>query len=195
MRRITGYALSSILLMVSTVCAFDYGYSIASLDPADQPPLSVTLELAQLGVATRMPLFPVFGDLLHAEVEYYHVRAGLSLIDGFYGPVYTFLPVSVGYTVYERPVHYSDRLYGRVPEVYVKATARFVNWYVDPPPSYPFIGTLEAVGAIDCYGVGLSASIGLYYEVNGAYAPHPAVHHVDPFASAKIHLPMLRLGY
>jgi hypothetical protein len=182
--------------MVSTVCAFDYGYSVESPDPAYQPPLSVTLELAGAGVAAGMPLaYPVFGNLLYAGIEYYHVRAGLSLIDGQYGPVFTLLPISVGYTVYERPVHYWGQLYGRMPEVYVKATARVINVYFDPPPSFPFIGTLEAVGAVDCYGVGLSASVGLYYEVNGAYCPHPAVHYVKPFVSAQIHLPIVRIGF
>jgi hypothetical protein len=108
-----------------------------------------------------MPLFPVFGDLLHAEVEYYHVRAGLSLIDGFYGPVYTFLPVSVGYTVYERPVHYSDRLHGMVPEVALRFSGYWLNNTGDLYTKVPIAGRLDAVAGVDLIGFGLSLSAGV----------------------------------
>ena len=196
------HALGLLLLMTSSVSAFETDYALAVRDPDETPQLFFRAELIGIGPGaarweyTKSVEATVLADAPHVEVEFHRVRAGLSLVDGFYTAAISVLPMSLGYTIYERPVRYWDRLYGRIPEVYVKATARFFSSNLDPPPSYPFIGTVEAVGAVDCYGLGLSASVGLVYTVVGAVGNvYPETRSICPFVGAQIHLGLARIGF
>lgn len=200
---INRHSVVLLLLVVSQCPAFETDYSLAQRDLADAPRFFFRAELVSAGGGligwwddnSRFKAEPtVMMEAPYVGVEFSRVRAGFGLVDGYYWAV-SFLPISVGYTIYERPVRYWGRLYGKVPEVYVEATGRFFNWN-DPPPEIPFIGTLRLVGSVDCFGIGISTSLGVVYDVvswpqNG----WPTTHHLYPMANAQIHLPLARLGF
>ena len=192
-----------LLLAASQFLAFETDYSLAERDLAAAPRFFLRAELVSVGGGivgwwdnnSRFRAEPtVLMEMPYVGVEFSRVRAGFGLIDGYYGAI-SFLPISVGYTIYERPIRYWGRLYGKVPEIYVEATGRFFNWN-DPPPEIPFIGTLALVGSVDCFGVGLSVGGGLLDQVVAGYqAGSPAKHYFGPVARAQVHIPLARLGF
>jgi hypothetical protein len=195
--------LAPILLAASICCAFETDYSLATRDPNAPPRVFLRAELVSAGGGVfgwwddnshfkTGPL--VLMSMPYVGVEFNRARAGFGLLSATPGAV-SFLPISAGYTIYERPIRYWGRLYGKVPEVYAQATAYLFNWD-DPPPDIPFVGTLELVGAVDCFGVGISAEVGGAYQVISGYgAGWPASHNFYPLVGAQVHLPLARLGF
>jgi hypothetical protein len=197
---------ASLLLLIaaSALSAFRTDFSLAKRDPNKIPDFFFRFELASGGGG-----FMHLEHLSHDEiltptavgtgpsvgVEFRHVRAGFAIFDANYYSILSLLPLSIGYTIYERPVCYWGRLYGRLPEVCVKATARFVDGF-DPPPYIPFVGTLEAVCSADFYGLGLSGSIGMAYVIDEADRNrYPTRRYVDPYVMVEFHLPLLLVGF
>ncbi|MCX6844712.1 MAG: hypothetical protein NTX53_20815 [candidate division WOR-3 bacterium] len=198
------HALGLLLLMTSSVSAFETDYALAMRDPDETPQIFFHAELIGIGPGACLwkdnpsdsPFEPtVLMTAPYVGVEFHRARAGFGLFDGAYYAAFSVLPISIGYTIYERPVRYWGRLYGKVPDVYVKATARFANWS-DPPPEIPFIGTMEAVCAVDCYGLGIGASVGLVYTIVGPYGSvYAGRRYLYPFAGVQVHLGLARIGF
>jgi hypothetical protein len=196
---------ASLLLLIaaSALSAFRTDFSLARRDPNKNPDLYLHFDLVSIGGGVaRWDLHherpfeaTVIATAPYVGLEFHHVRAGFGLFDGGYFSTFSFLPLSIGYTIYEKPIHRWGRLYSREPEVYVQATARFESGY-DPPPYIPFVGTLEAVCAGNYIGVGLSAVAGVAYAVDEGYAPYwPRKRYVYPFFALQVHFPDLIIGF
>jgi hypothetical protein len=132
--------------------------------------------------------------LLHIGYQYDRVRLGLALLDFTGGPVVRGLPVTAGYTIYERPVRYFGSLYAKVPEVYVDATGSFINGDLyEEYRKIPFMGTLELACSVDGYGVGGSVAAGCYYYYDDA-SYQAGANKSGLYAVARFHLLRLRWG-
>ena len=132
--------------------------------------------------------------LLHIGVEFSRVRLGLALLDVVEAPFLCLLPVTAGYTIYERPVSYGGSLYARLPEVQVEATAGFINTYIDQlqAAEIPFRGTFELVYSIDGFGLGASVAAGCcyYYDAYMGGESNTAL-----YAAVRLHLVRFRSGF
>jgi hypothetical protein len=178
-------------------------YSLVKRDPNKNPDFYFHFELVSVGGGVAhwdadygRPFEPMVSVTApYVGVEFHRIRAGFSLFEYGYFPTFSFLPMSIGYTIYEKPVRHWGRLYGKEPEVYLKATARFANGF-DPPPYIPFVGTLEAICSGDYVGVGLSATAGIGYAVDEGYPNiEPRRRYVYPFLALQVHLPLLLVGF
>jgi len=194
------------LLLLTATCslyAFGTDYSFARQDQNRKPDLYVQFDALSFGGGVKRPYSDsarpfeatVIVTLAYFGLEFHHVRAGFGLLDAGYFGTISFLPMSVGYTVYEKPVRQWGRLYGMEPEVYLRATTRFDNG-LDHPPYIPFVGTLEAVCLGSYFGVGLSAEAGIVYAVDEGYPnAWPRKRYIYPYLAAQVHFPHLLLGF
>ncbi|MFO7650346.1 MAG: hypothetical protein R6X13_03255 [bacterium] len=134
----------------------------------------------------------------YVGLELGRIRAGLALAGGVH-PFPSFLPISFGVTLWDRPTRYVGRLYGKLPEVYVEAQGGFGNlWDPHTSPNINFAGTFSLVAAGDCFGLGASAMAGLgYVRASGAgNGVYPGDEHNEfcVFAGVRYHLAVVRVG-
>lgn len=149
------------LLSASVAGAFETDYSMSDYGPTEEPQLFVTPSLLDLGLGAQKGLIV---RLINLDAQWWRIRGGISLGEFGYGATYTTfltMPVRAGFTIWQRPVWYTGRLYGMVPEVYVQGSASLDIWTIDGPPADLFIGHAELRGALNSYGVGIDVGVGV----------------------------------
>lgn len=129
----------------------------------DEPSVFVRAELLSIGASIvpnyTWPPLPN-GSLLSVEVEWNRFRLGASAVRVPFVPTLSPLPVSLGYTLWERPQNYAGRLFGKVPEVWTRFTADWTVGVIDEDYDMR-IGTLEVGASADYVGLGITASAGV----------------------------------
>jgi len=100
--------------------------------------------------------------VLRAQVEWNRFQFSTTpyeRITGWFA--YSYFPIRVGYTIWERPVGYVWRAEGLVPEVAAELT---VYWWNEGPGKWdrvPIAGRADIVVGVDMLGTGLSLSAGV----------------------------------
>jgi hypothetical protein len=130
--------------------------------------------------------------LMSLDAEWHRFRLGVTALQSYFGQG-SFAPVRAGYTIIDQPRNYGGRLFGKVPEVYVQATAHWNIWNDAPP--YIYAGVIEAVAAVDVYGFGASASAGLALHSSNRMSPAIANVGAYPFVSLRVRLFTLCAGF
>jgi len=148
-----------IALLASFAVAFETDYSMSEYQALEEPQFFITPTLLDIGIGGNRG---VVGRILSLDLQWWRMRAGISLGELGYGSHTTFLnmPVRAGFTIWQRPVRYTGRLYGMVPEIYVQGSYAIGIWSIDPPPTDLSISHAEARAAVDFYGVGIDVGIG-----------------------------------
>ena len=138
------------------------------------------------------------------EAEWRRARLGIAVartvseVDAL-----SILPLSVGYTIWQRPNNYAGRLFSHVPEVYARLTADWasgsiVDQFMDNPSHSLTAGTLDLVAALDGFGGGLSLSAGVAASIDSARYSRPDSRSslfVTPFVAARIRIPTFTAGF
>jgi hypothetical protein len=127
--------------------------------------------------------------------EWHGVKLGVSVMrtrmENLAGSI---LPLSVGYTILRRPYNYAGRLIGEYPEVYAQFTADWAYFLAETYVSRS--GALELTGAIDRYGLGLSASLGIegWYE-KPPWSASSGHYELRPYLGFRVRLATLTAGF
>jgi hypothetical protein len=102
------------------------------------------------------------GSTLRADLMWNRFRIGLSAsenITGWFASSY--LPVHVGYTIWQRPIGVIWRNEGMVPEVRAEFTAYYWNTGSDVWDRVPFAGRADVIAGADMLGVGVEIAAGI----------------------------------
>jgi hypothetical protein len=130
---------------------------------------------------------------VRVEAEWWRLRLGVGFANQFEKSMYSLFPLSIGFTLWQRPHNYAGRLFGKLPEVYLRYSEEGI---LNDPPPYLSVGTLELVGSADSYGVGLAAAVGVrcvrcdYPQV----LPKP-IYTFNPFIGIRVRLLTLAAGF
>jgi hypothetical protein len=98
------------------------------------------------------------------RVVWNRFRYGMALYEDIMGwSAFSFLPLKLGYTIWNHPINYVWRVQGMMPEVSTELTAYWLNEGPDDYDRVPISGRADVVVGADAFGAGLSLSAGVIY--------------------------------
>lgn len=170
------------LVFATPAAAADLGWSPWGVEPT----VLFRVEALQVGVGPS-----VHASTLNLDIEWHRLRLGVSAFELYGGA--SVLPVRIGCTIFDRPRNYGGRLFGKLPEVYVQAAVHHSIWN-DPPPYYN-AGELSVAAAVDYFGVGAVARVGVVAFSECRTADRLEDIRVTPFIGLQLRFASLCAGF
>ncbi|MFO7650348.1 MAG: hypothetical protein R6X13_03265 [bacterium] len=177
-------------MVASTGIAFQTDYSLDGVGTDQYPGLCLRAEPLSAGIG--LGKF-AFARVAYMGAEAHRFRAGIAIADLVVDGA-RLLPLYFGYTIYQRSTSFRGGLHGKLPEVYVEASASYITSRLSTPPDYDFVGTLAVTGAVDVPIAGVGVTAGLVYLRVSAQPNHqtPGYNEFRPYVAVQASTPVIR---